>query len=51
MAYVPDYTAGDMSASIINTLVTIILVVGAFAAVIALILLYRFVSGKKVFPK
>jgi len=48
MAYVPEYTAGDMSASIINTLVTIVLVVGAFAAIVALVLLWRFLTGKKL---
>lgn len=48
MAYVPEYSAGDLSESIISTLVTVILVVGAFAAVVALVLLWRFATGKKL---
>lgn len=49
MAYVPDYTSDDMSNSIIDVLVTVILILGSFAAIIALVLLAKFLSGKKVF--
>lgn len=47
MAYVPDYSAGDLSLSIISTIVIVALVVGAFATVVALMLLWRFAFGKK----
>jgi hypothetical protein len=47
MAYSANYTASDISAVVIDNLVGIGAAIFAFASLVAVVLLYRFVRGKK----
>jgi len=51
MAYTPDYTADDVAPIVIDGLGVILITVIAFAGIVALILLWRWVRGKKLMPK
>jgi len=46
MAYTPDYSEGDLSSSIIDIIVKVILTVGIFATLIVLLLIYNFAKKK-----
>lgn len=46
MAYVPDYTEGDLSSSIIDIIVKIIITVGIFATLIVLVFMFAFLKRK-----
>jgi hypothetical protein len=46
MAYTPDYTESDMSASIIDTVVKVLILFGTFATLIVLIMLFVWVKKK-----
>lgn len=46
MAYTPDYTEGDLSSSIIDIIVKVVITVGIFATLIVLILIYNFVRKR-----
>lgn len=44
MAYTPDYTEGDLSSSIIDTIVKVIITVSTFATLIVLVLLFKWLK-------
>ena len=46
MAFTPDYTEGDLSASVIDIIVKGILTVGTFVTIIVLIMLYNYVRRR-----
>lgn len=48
MAYTPTYTEADMAPIAIDGIASILALVVAFASLIGLIMLYRWVRGKKV---
>ena len=41
MAYTPEYTESDLSASIVDIIVKVILVVGTFITIIVLVFIWR----------
>ncbi|MCJ7768166.1 hypothetical protein MUP79_07225 [Candidatus Bathyarchaeota archaeon] len=45
MAYTPDYTEGNLSDSIIDTIVKVVITVSTFATLIVLIMLYGWLKG------
>lgn len=49
MAYTPSYTEADMSASIIDTVVKVLILVGTFATLI--VILFMFAWAKKKLGK
>ncbi len=44
MAYTPDYTEADLSSSIVDIIVKIILVVGTFITIIVLLMIWKVVK-------
>ena len=44
MAYIPDYTEADLSSSIVDIIVKIILVVGTFITIIVLLMIWKVVK-------
>lgn len=44
MAYTPDYTESDLSNSIIDTIVKVIITVSTFATLIVLIMLFNWMK-------
>jgi len=46
MAYTPDYTESDLSASIVDTIVKVILVVGTFITIIVLVMIWNFLKKR-----
>lgn len=46
MAYTPDYTEADLSSSIIDIIVKVILTVGIFATLIVLLYMFSYLKKK-----
>lgn len=46
MAYTPDYTEGDLSASVVDTIVKAIIVVGTFITIIMLVFIWNFLKKR-----
>jgi len=46
MAYSPDYTESDLSASTIDIIVKVILTIGTFATLIVLVYMFAFLKRK-----
>lgn len=46
MAYTADYSESDISSSVIDIIVKIVLTVGLFATIIVLLFLYTFLKNK-----
>lgn len=46
MVYVADYTETDISSSVIDIIVKIVLTVGLFATIIVLLFLYTFLKNR-----
>lgn len=46
MAYTPDYEEGDLSNSVIDVIVTALIVIGQFATIVVLVWLYNWVKKK-----
>jgi hypothetical protein len=46
MAYTPDYSEADISSSVIDIIVKIVLTVGLFATIIVLLFLYSFLKNR-----
>ena len=44
MAYTPDYTESDLSSSIVDVIVKVILVVGTFITIIVLLMIWKFLK-------
>jgi hypothetical protein len=46
MAYTPDYTQDDLTSSVIDGIVTFVIVLAGFASLIALVFLYKWGKNK-----
>lgn len=46
MVYTPDYSEGDLSSSIVDIIVKVILTIGTFITIIMLVLIYNFLKKK-----
>ena len=46
MAYTPDYTEGDLSSSIVDIIVKVVLTVGTFITIIVLLMMYSYLKKK-----
>lgn len=51
MAYNETYTSSDMSKIVIDILATIGVALAGFATIVGLVILFRWLSGKKVLPR
>jgi hypothetical protein len=48
-AYSANYTAADVSEAVIDNIVGILAALFGFASIVAVVLVYRFLKGKKTF--
>jgi len=46
MAYTAEYTEGDLSASVIDTVIKVFIIIGQFITLIVILLLYNWMKKK-----